>query len=663
MKLKLVCISISIFLFGKPISSLALTTSYTVIVNQVRGDECCQPGNTEYFMKQLTTLQNAHLPATFALRYDALTNPTYTEPLRTSGLEPAGFLEITPSLAKASGVRYLGNDQDWFKAQYAYSVGYSQSDRKKLLDTYMSTFYDTFGKFPQTTVGWITDSWSLRYLKETYNVSIHEITREQFGTDSYTLYGGPPHYPYSPSSAWALIPSPDLNSEMPLIMRQTITDPEHNYGDTTNSYTSQPNDYMIRRADISYFTHLFNQAHQQHTHAYTWALIGLENSMPGDVQDEFLRQLAVVAQWRNNSQTNKVITAGQFANMSAVNAYPHVYASNNTWWITTPSYRVRVRLDAGELFIDDIRIYSLDFKDPYTDAHSDLNAQWIVPFVLDGSRFFQDERSIITDTLARDMLKDREHEYPSPTRITISSTVQNSGVTVLKDKIVFKQKDASAPLATFRNDSFELPHKVSYNTQNATLDRVLKNFIWRSDSNDELWGLRIKKDPNKLTYIPFAKNESHLDAEREKHYPLLFPTVKDHELDPHTTHLYLNNVTAITQRNPVRVVLYPRDSYSYPVQVTTTPNLTTSDTIDSTRVDSQQIQNGMLFLDFIHSKPLQTTATVQLGSFSQKFTIYFAPNCKRDPLYCLRHPIQATWYIRNFIHDSRRRIEDDSSML
>jgi hypothetical protein len=58
-------------------------------------------------------------------------------------------------------------------------------------------------------------------------------------------------------------------------------------GDDSSSFTSQPNDYALRKADFSYFEHLFLQAHSQNSNQDTFALIGLENSMPSEVQTEF----------------------------------------------------------------------------------------------------------------------------------------------------------------------------------------------------------------------------------------------------------------------------------------------------------------------------------------------------------------------------------------
>ena len=90
-------------------------------------------------------------------------------------------------------------------------IGYQPDDRKKLIDTYMTAFQNAFGYYPATSVSWMIDPLSLAYLQQKYGVSVQEITREQWGTDSYTIYGGPPHYPYKPSQNWAIVPDPQSN--------------------------------------------------------------------------------------------------------------------------------------------------------------------------------------------------------------------------------------------------------------------------------------------------------------------------------------------------------------------------------------------------------------------------------------------------------------------
>ncbi|MCL4397669.1 hypothetical protein M1403_01430 [Patescibacteria group bacterium] len=369
---------------------------YTLIINQVRGSECYDAGNIDFLKQQLQTLEQKNLPATFAVRFDALNDGQYLSVLndaKNKGFEMAGFLEITPLLASESGVVYHGDVQKWYQPGNLYLLGYSPDDRKKLIDTYMAGFKKAFGGFPKTTVSWIIDAYSLQYLSDKYHIQAHEITRDQWGTDRLTLYGGPEHYPYVPSPNWPIIPATGSAVTSPLIIRQTISDPVENYGDPTNSHTSQPNDFMRRTTNFAYFQYLFDQAHAQDLNDYTIAVIGLENSMEAKYQQMFSWQLEYVSQWRKKDSNNQVVTAQNFPFNKKQPLFT-VYEGNifkdrssRAWWINTNAYRIRLRLAGGRLFISDLRVYDSNLIDPYSSRTAVGSASWIVPFIVDSSRW------------------------------------------------------------------------------------------------------------------------------------------------------------------------------------------------------------------------------------------------------------------------------------
>ena len=280
---------------------------YTVIINQVRGTECCDPGSVGAFVRQQQELQLRSLPATFTLRYDALIDLDFVVAIKKyPEFEYGGLLEITPALAAAAGVTYRGTPENWFEAQHVFLVGYSSEERAALIRAFMTEFKNVFGEYPKTTTAWMIDPVSLKILHDQYGVKVHEITREQFGTDSYTLYGGPPHYPYWSAPDWALMPSV-VTDHSPLIVRQTITDPVFNYGDQTSAFTSQPNDYLLRGATTEYFSHLFFQAHDQpQSNGYTFTMLGIENSLTEENQQEFSNQLDVIAEWKALYEKNNI---------------------------------------------------------------------------------------------------------------------------------------------------------------------------------------------------------------------------------------------------------------------------------------------------------------------------------------------------------------------
>lgn len=651
---------------------------FTLIINQVRGESCCSPGSADHLAAQIETLNNLTLPASFALRYDALTNQKFIDLAKQNqNFEYAAFLEIIPELADDAQVEYRGSAEFWYEAQSAYLIGYTQEERAKLLDTYLMKFRETFGAYPTTTVAWMIDAWSLRYLKEKYGVQVHQLTREQYGTDSYALYGGPPHYPYWPTDNWALIPVSGVSETMPLIVRQTITDPVHNYGDPTNTYTSQPNDYLGREgASFSYFTHLFYQAHRQ-DNEYTFALLGLENSMAEVYQTEFARQLAEVKKWADSAESNRVVTARDFSTWLSQQpqTWPKVYhgqdqvrgEKSQAWWVTTPTYRARLRLDNQELYLSDLRVYDPSFTDPYLTYAARNLGWWIVPFVLDGSRFFENDREPEFTDIARDNLYERKAKDSQPTRLLIfpekitGMLVERRGNPTFGYELYVWPNSNLSHSFVFSSQRFDLEQPYQAHLTNSLISPPISDLKWLSNQV-VMWGFKEKERPEIFddlgidSYVLESTVSSSLNLNqiRQEHYPLLFPELIDRPIDARNTHVYTNNQYAIAGRNPVRLVLFPRDHYNFPTQISYDPTVSTETEIETITIKRQHGNNGMIFIDFESAEPRRTEATITLDTFTAKIPIYFAPNCKQKIVYCLTHPHQAWWYLQSILADRQR---------
>jgi hypothetical protein len=140
-----------VIIFNQPVLAADHTT---LIMNQVRGAQCCSPGNVKNLELQIKTALQLNLASTFALRYDVLNNQTFathSNYQNHSLIEWAAFLEITPQLAQDAGVTYSGNESNWYEAQFAYLIGYTQSDRQKIIKTYMEQFKKIFGDYPKSS--------------------------------------------------------------------------------------------------------------------------------------------------------------------------------------------------------------------------------------------------------------------------------------------------------------------------------------------------------------------------------------------------------------------------------------------------------------------------------------------------------------------------------
>lgn len=594
-----------------PIFSFIFITSvnangYTLIINQIRGVECCDKGNLDNFARQIQLAESLNLPTNFAIRYDALLDPTYQKMFTYTPKEGiinfGGFLEITPNLASASGVLYTGDEDNWYQANHAYLIGYQPNDRLKIIDTYMSAFYQVFHHYPNFTTAWMIDPQSLAYLKEKYGVQIHQITREQFGTDSYTLYGGPPHYPYFPSKNWALIPDSNQDSSLPLIVRQTITDPVFNYGDQSNAYTSQPNDYALRQADLTYFKFLFEQAHQQTEQNYTFALIGLENSMPEETQAEFERQLQIVQEWQKTEE-NLVMKTNDFYNefqqKKLKQISPSVYAGHaeenpqeQAWWITGDTYRARLRLSADELFLSDLRLYQSDFPDPYLEQPAQTTGRWLVPFLFSNSISYGGD---VNDPL---VYNDDLTLQPQLARLTLTAQLNQLRL----------ERHQETQVLTFFNDQIPL---ATFSAQTATL------------------------------------GGKPLESFGELHF-------FDNTFSPSHSTLTISNRFAIAARNPIRLIFYPRNQARENIYLDQLPVVITDLPLDSIVISQPNPRNGMIFIDLNNAQPAKVNVQLELAGYTKNATVYFAPACGDNLKYCLKHPLQSWWYFRNWVGDKIR---------
>lgn len=111
------------FLVLFPIKSFAQSVTptsapaYAAIINQIRGESCCSPGNLENTRTQLENAVTYELPTTFVLRYDALTDPRYTElilsyqRLHPDLIQTGVMVEIIPSLITDSNAQYCSNQK------------------------------------------------------------------------------------------------------------------------------------------------------------------------------------------------------------------------------------------------------------------------------------------------------------------------------------------------------------------------------------------------------------------------------------------------------------------------------------------------------------------------------------------------------------------------
>lgn len=691
-KLKIILIfTFFLFFFYFKTDVYSKEPAHVLIINQIRGEECCSKGSFINLKKQVEVHIAKKVPAYFALRFDALTNRKYVDYLQKASndfpqiIRLGLLLENTPQLIKKVGISKDIKEENSFEAQNAFMIGYNQNDSKKIVDYLFLLFYEKFDYYPSLTSSWMIDTKTLNYLHDYYQIKVHQITREQYVTDSYTLYGGPPHYPYPASRNWLFIPD-YTNSDPILIVRQTVTDPLLNYGDSTNTFTSQPNDYLRGKKNFDYFVSLIDQVINQPGNQTGFAMLGLENSMDNNYQEEYIAQLERVEKLESKGLI-KLVSLDELTNYWQKNKISIYYGKdlldkneNQAFWITTPSYRIRLIEKNNQILITDFRLYDKNFSDPYTDYKAQKNGFWIAPYLIDGSlkhiktTSYQTifEKLFNKPTVDNEFFELKNDLVNTPDAIVLPKIFSNKSIKIekiddrielsynknVKEKITvifYEQKIIIKPinqnemfyqsigknlspikLSQKNGSDFKLEWKIDGETAFSLLNKCISNTC----------EISFKTQPNLLAKI------------REKQYLFIFPEPINRKINPEKSFFYPHNQYAVAGRNPVRLFFSARDDYNLPIIISENIKVFTSSSIDKTEIIKNPANLFIQYIDLYNGQPKKYSATIKINKdleIKLKEPVYFAPNCKKEIVYCFTHPIQAYWYLRSFIADKTRK--------
>jgi len=668
----------------------------TVIINQVRGDECCLPGAQDLITTLLETEQVKDLPLAWALRYDALVNESFSKEIKKiPGTQSTGILlEVTPQLASASGVLYKGqpNGSDWASSRNAFLIGYSQTERKKLIDTVFTEYFRQFERYPDFTVAWMIDSWSLAYLARQYGVRVHELTKEQFETDDYTLYGGIFNIPYRPSQTHPLIPDFENGLNL-LVMRQTISDLTKNYGSYDSFYTSQPNDYKSHPdgLDTNYFIQLFTEAKQQ-TDANAFVLIGLENSTEWQqYREEYLAQLRYISEQVKN-QTAEALTPFAYYNEyvnrkqeSARFLTANGFPQSGTLWYFGDTYRARLEVWPEGIVLTDLRLYA-NLLDPYTDAAPTNRSYYVVPAILDSSQQFVEKESA-------SLPRFRGHPVRTDQGVTrfgmrlipgAVSVMEEGRSIVLKSDTeelvrlepgLFTVQSSQDPVLT-TPISLSLNELLTVNTEQYFTFARHPRFVlqpkretgeisvgWENREHEIVSLLSVNKTENSWKFVP---NQSVTVPQLQSLAMMFQPDQAGLPIDLTTSVFYWHNREAIVNRNPIRLYIDPRNSYSRPTQirrldVTESP----SDQIKVQKPDHPEQKLEPFYIDFTASQSATTTIglTIDGNIIEEKTEIRFYPDCARDVLVCINDLEKLKGYLRVFFTEKTSNYREQAKTL
>jgi len=691
-----------------------------LIINQVRGNECCDEGNENALVQQIDSIKRNNLKGNFALRYDVLSNPAYTKILKNlkgeqvddgEQFELGAFLEITPKLAQDASVLYKGDSDNWYKAQNVYTVGYEFEDRKKIIDKYMENFLLVFGYYPKFSTAWIMDTNSVNYMNEKYGIYVHQITREQWGTDSYTMSGGPVHYPYFASKNWLFVnggnPSngqaevgydqnpeqnqkQSQNQKQTLVLRQTGSDPMFNYGDHTNSFTTQPNDYAIGNRGFDYFRNLKNELINQRQNNYGFLLLGLENSMAGKFQDEYSKQIESI----KDDGEIVTMTVSQFNKFAENNIQAVVGLEGNdlvnnsdekSFWVNAKNYRARFILKNKKLSLSDLRITNENLEDPYNNYIAQDLAFWVTPFIFNASQQYSLSEPTNLSFKENFLHGLRKKYLPEFQKVNFEAKSSRNDFSTFFDglniaenvkAIIGFSRTTGGDLVLSWIDEDDKTNEIIFNEDQISTNFVISHndvilneseFIsvkknWRGF--DVIFANEKYEDQSIFLSIDCVLNNCELTFKqpsddifselREDYYPYLFPEITDRIMDNIESVFYAHNRYAVVGKNPVRFVFIPKDDKGFATNYESNPEIIV--TPETTEIDLHEKQaNGTTFLDINSDVVGKYEVQFIVGDLiNKKETVYFAPDCKNKLGYCMLHPIESIWYLSSMFYTKLR---------
>lgn len=184
---------------------------------------------------QMEILKQYGLPATYALKYDALIDEKFSKLIleNIDEYDEVGvWWEIDKQLAEKSGVKWKGKTPVDDHVDIGYSLGYKPEEREKMVDTYMRDFKEVFGYYPKSVGSWVIDIVTFKYFKEKYGVVAGALCRDQIGTDGFTLWGGYFNQAYYPSKLNEYMPAQTKKMQLDLpIFKLLGPDPIYSFED------------------------------------------------------------------------------------------------------------------------------------------------------------------------------------------------------------------------------------------------------------------------------------------------------------------------------------------------------------------------------------------------------------------------------------------------
>lgn len=365
----------SIFLFPKDLKALEDTINcsnrYVTLVNPVRNRDLWHDKSINPLKNQYGLIKQFNLPATWLLQYDTLVDLELLNQIKNfdANQELGVFLEVSPRFTEQARVIYP-HAVSWFNPKAVFLSGYSQSQRRKLIDKLFRQFKFTFGFYPKSVGAWWIDSYSLNYMKEKYEIKAAMIVADQKTTDNYGVWGQWWGIPYYPSKANILTPASSLKNKQDVVVIQWAQrDPVLAVGEGPkfSNFSMQANDYIRQGRNTDYFQKLIN-IYLDCQNPLGQVTVGLETGSDSVLYfEEYAKQLKILKKIPKLQPVTMTEFSKEFRKVYKDFPKEIIIESNDNKWVMTPERRVNDSI--GEVTEYDFKI---SFDDYFIAKHDEF---------------------------------------------------------------------------------------------------------------------------------------------------------------------------------------------------------------------------------------------------------------------------------------------------
>lgn len=379
------------------------------IYNFVRDNDYRDANSTQELYQataqELQLVNQAHLPATFALQYDALMDTNYQNLFKQqlgTNCELGAWWEIPQELVQRAGLTWRGSHEWDSTADVDFSCGYTPAQRLQLVDAYMADFKSIFGYYPKTVGSWYIDETTLAYMASKYGVVASCNCKDQIGTDTYTLWGSYWNQAYYPSRLNAYMPAQTTAGQIDIpIFRMLGSDPIYQYGNYSSGiYTLEPV-YSNAGGSPDWVAWFMNNLINEPSLAFGYTQAGQENDIDSgwnSIGPGLTRQVALFAAQAQAGeiQLETLSEAGQWFRSHYSTTPPTAVVALDDWqeqnrksvWYDSRFYRVNVFWDSGTLYIRDLHGFNENVvSSTYSNALATTYFDYEALPVMDGGQW------------------------------------------------------------------------------------------------------------------------------------------------------------------------------------------------------------------------------------------------------------------------------------